>query len=257
MGGIPSLPQVHSLSELMKQLQTQVPLTHATGVGRARCRGGKDAGALPAALRFVWSGLCEWEEGNFKQEKQHEQSRGLGDKKGWIQVWGLGYRVSGQKKWQRGRRAGRGAREGPLRRETSTALEQGQRARGLTSVVINTVGLHKRDGDGLAQRVLVLLQLGLPEDGIPILAEVLLGPMATRELPGALLLAKHRHSVQAIVADVVAGDVGQAGRHHPHTTALISWDSESSWSPTEQRVTASSVSHEGKQKRHWPGPQSP
>ena len=102
----------------------------------------------------------------------------------------------------------------------------------LTSVVIDTVGLNERDGDGLAQRVVVLLQLCLPQDGVPILAEVLLGPVASRELPGAILLAKHRHPVQAIVADVVAGDVGQAGRHHPHAAALIGWDSERSWSPT-------------------------
>lgn len=94
MGGIPSLPQAHSLSELMKQLQTQVPLTCATGVGRGRCRGGGDAGASPVALRFVLSGLCEREEGNFKQEKQHEQSRGLGGQERMDSSLGTG--VSGE-----------------------------------------------------------------------------------------------------------------------------------------------------------------
>lgn len=77
--------------------------------------------------------------------------------------------------------------------------------------MVDTVGLHKRHGDGPAQRVVVLLQLCLPEDGVAVLAEVLLGPMAPRELAGAILLAKHCHSIQAIVADVVAGDMGQAG----------------------------------------------
>lgn len=191
----------------------------------------KDAGTSPVALRFMLSGLCKREEGNFKQEKQPAQS--LADKEGWIQVWGLGYRESGQEKWPVRPEGWKGQPvKGHEGGENPTALEQGRRARGLTAVVINAVGLHQRYGDGLAQRVVVLLQLGLPEDGIPIVAEVLLGPMASGELPGALLLAEHRHSVQAIVADVVAGDVGQAGRHHPHTTALISWDSESSRSPT-------------------------
>lgn len=81
----------------------------------------------------------------------------------------------------------------------------------LTSIVVNTVGLHKSYGDGPAQGVVVLLQLCLPEDGIPVLAEVLLGSMASRELTRAILLAKHCHSIQAIVADMVAGDMGQAG----------------------------------------------
>lgn len=104
--------------------------------------------------------------------------------------------------------------------------------RTLTSIVINTVRLNKSCGDGPAQWVIVLLQLRLPKDGVPVLAEVLLGPVSSRELTGALLLTEHCHPVQAIVADVVAGDVGQAGRHHPHTTALVSWDGERGWSRT-------------------------
>lgn len=127
--------------------------------------------------------------------------------------------VSGERTKEAVREAG--GLEGPLRRRDLDGCGSGRRARGLTSVVIDAVGLHQRHGDGLAQRVLVLLQLRLPEGGIPVLAEVLLGP---GELPGALLLAEHRHAVQAVVADVVAGDVGQAGRHHPHATALVSWD---------------------------------
>lgn len=95
----------------------------------------------------------------------------------------------------------------------------------LTSVMINTVGLHKSHSDGLAQWVIILLQLRLPEDGVSVLIEVLLGSVASRELSGAILLAKHLHPIQTIVADVVAGDVRQAGRHHPHATALVSWGS--------------------------------
>lgn len=98
------------------------------------------------------------------------------------------------------------------------------RAGTLTSIVIYTVGLHKRYGDGPAQWVIILLQLCLPEDGIPILTEVLLGPMASREL--AIFLAEHCHSIQAIVAHMVAGDMGQARGHHPHATSFVSWDSE-------------------------------
>lgn len=76
------------------------------------------------------------------------------------------------------------------------ALEQGLRGRGtLTSVVINTVRLNKSYGDGPAQLVVILLQLCLPENGVPVLAEVLLGPVASRELSRAILLAKHCHSV--------------------------------------------------------------
>lgn len=81
----------------------------------------------------------------------------------------------------------------------------------LTSVVINTVRLHKGCGDGPPQRVILLLQLCLPQDGVPVLAEVLLGPMASRELAGAILLAKNCHSIQAIIAHMVAGDMRQAG----------------------------------------------
>lgn len=124
----------------------------------------------------------------------------------------------------------------------------------LTSVVVNTVGLDQSYSDGPAQRVVVLLQLCLPQDGIPVLAEVLLAPVASREFSGAILLAEHCHSIQAIVADMVAGDVGQAGSHHPHTTALISCNSERSWSlmlPTGKAVP--SISSGRKAKRHWPG----
>lgn len=78
----------------------------------------------------------------------------------------------------------------------------------LTSIVINTVGLHKSYGDGPAQWVVLFLQLCLPENGVPILTEVLLGPVASRELTGAILLAEHCHSIQAIVAHMVAGDMG-------------------------------------------------
>lgn len=124
----------------------------------------------------------------------------------------------------------------------------------LTSVVVNTVGLDQSYGDGPARRVVVLLQLRLPQDGIPVLAEALLGPVASREFSGAILLAEHCHAVQAIVADVVAGDVGQAGRHHPHTAALIRCNSERRWSlmlPTGE--AAPGISPGGEAERHWPG----
>lgn len=96
----------------------------------------------------------------------------------------------------------------------------------LTSIVIDTVRLHESYGDRPAQWVIFLLQVCLPEDGISILTEVLLGPVASRELTRAIFLTEHCHSIQAIVAHMVAGDMGQAGGHHPHTTAFVSWDSE-------------------------------
>lgn len=60
--------------------------------GEARWEGGKDAAASRAALRFVLSGLCEREEGNFKQEKQNEQSWGWGTRKDGFKSgdWGIG-----------------------------------------------------------------------------------------------------------------------------------------------------------------------
>lgn len=120
----------------------------------------------------------------------------------------------------------------------------------LTSIVINTVRLHESYGDGPPQWVILLLQLRLPEDGIPILTEVLLGPMASRELTRALFLAEHCHSIQAIVAHMVAGDMGQAGGHHPHTTAFVSWDSEKSLSLTPKiGEAAPSVTPKGEVKR--------
>lgn len=94
----------------------------------------------------------------------------------------------------------------------------------LTSIVVNTVGLHKRYGDGPAQWVILFLQLCLPEDSISVLTEVLLGPVASREF--AILLAEHCHSIKAIVAHMVAGDMGQARGHHPHATSFVSWDSD-------------------------------
>lgn len=94
----------------------------------------------------------------------------------------------------------------------------------LTSIVINTVGLHESYSDGPAQWVVLLLQLCLPEDGVSVLTEVLLGPMASREL--AIFLAEYCHSIQAIVAHMIAGDMGQARGHHPHATPFVSWDSE-------------------------------
>lgn len=52
--GFSSLPQVHSLLELMKQPQKQVvsgPLTNATGDGgRAQFKGGKDRGCILSGL---------------------------------------------------------------------------------------------------------------------------------------------------------------------------------------------------------------
>ena len=116
--------------------------------------------------------------------------------------------------------------------------------------MINSVRLDQSCGDGPAQQVVILLQLRLPEGGVPVLAEVLLGPVASRGLPGAILLAEHCHSIQAIVADVVAGDMGQAGRHHPHTTALISWDSERSWSlrPSDGRGSTLCLPKKGSRK---------
>lgn len=103
----------------------------------------------------------------------------------------------------------------------------------LTSIVINTVGLHESYGDGPAQWVILLFQLRLPEDGVPVLTEVLLGPVAPREL--AVFLAEHCHPIQAVVAHVVAGDMGQAGGHHPHATSFVSWDSEKE-SVTDPRI---------------------
>lgn len=138
-------------------------------------------------------------------------------------------------------------------RPSMGGLAAGLRGGVLTSVVVNTVGLDQSYGDGPAQRVVILLQLCLPQDGIPVLAEVLLGPVAAWEFSGAILLAEHCHSVQAIVADMVAGDVGQAGRHHPHPTALISCNSEKSWSLTLPTGKAEPSISGGEAKRHWPG----
>ena len=142
--------------------------------------------------------------------------------------WGLGQKRTESSPGGWGTRL-----EGPEGDEESRGgLEQELRGETLTSIVIHTVGLNQSYCDGPPQRVVILLRLRLPEDGIAILAEVLLGPVASRELPRAILLAEHCQSVQAIVADVVAGDVGQAGRHHPHATALIRWDRERSPSLT-------------------------
>lgn len=138
---------------------------------------------------------------------------GAGAEKNRVKSRGLGYQAEGDE-------------------ESRGGLEQELQGETLTSIVIHTVGLNQSYRDGPPQRVVILLRLRLPEDGIAVLAEVLLGPVASRELPRAILLAEHCQSVQAIVADVVAGDVGQAGRHHPHATALIRWDRERSPSLT-------------------------
>ena len=143
--------------------------------------------------------------------------------------------------------------EGSQGRPSMGGLAAGLRGGVLTSVVVNTVGLDQSYGDGPAQRVVILLQLCLPQDGIPVLTEVLLGPVAAWEFSGAILLAEHCHSVQAIVADMVAGDVGQAGRHHPHPTALICCNSERSWSLTLPTGRAEPSISGGEAKRHWPG----
>jgi hypothetical protein len=51
---------------------------------------------------------------------------------------------------------------------------------------------------------------------------------------------------------MVASDVGQTGRHHPHTTALVSWDSERSWSLAPDNEEDSTQCHsERGSKRHW------
>lgn len=94
--------------------------------------------------------------------------------------------------------------------EPRKVLQQGLGPGTLTSIVINTVRLYESYGDRPAQRVILLLQLCLPQDGVPILAEVFLGPVTSGELTGAVLLAEDCHSIQAIVAHVVAGDMGQA-----------------------------------------------
>lgn len=99
----------------------------------------------------------------------------------------------------------------------------------LTPIVVDAIGLHKSHGDRSAQRVIILLQLCLPEDSIPILAEILLGPVASWKLTRTILLAEHSHSIQAVVADMVAGDMGQAGGHHPNPTALVGCDKEENY----------------------------
>lgn len=99
----------------------------------------------------------------------------------------------------------------------------------LTPIVVDAIGLHKSHGDRSAQWVIILLQLCLPEDSIPILAEILLGPMASWKLTRTILLAEHGHSIQAVVADMVAGDMRQAGGHHPNPAALVGCDREENY----------------------------
>lgn len=79
----------------------------------------------------------------------------------------------------------------------------------------HTVGLDQSYSDGPRSGVVVLLQLCLPQDGIPVLAEVLLAPWPPGNSPEPSFWLNTAAPIQAIVADMVAGGVGQAGSHHP------------------------------------------
>lgn len=114
-----------------------------------------------------------------------------------------------------------------------------------TSVVAHAVALHQRHADGAAGGVALLLavQIALPREQLPLFVQVLL-PLSLVSLlpprlpaarlsflarpvpvPGLRVLrvfpAEHRQAVHTVVGDVVAQELGEARRHHPHAAAFV------------------------------------
>lgn len=119
-----------------------------------------------------------------------------------------------------------------------------------TSVEGQTVAFHQGYADGPARGVALVfaVQIALPRKQLALLVQVLLPVSAFSFQPPAVpaavlgaravlarpvglsglhvlrvLPAEDGQAVHAVVGDVVSEELGEAGGHHPHTTAFVTY----------------------------------
>lgn len=95
----------------------------------------------------------------------------------------------------------------------------------LTPIVVDVIGLHKSNTDGPTgwKAFILTLQVILPVGGFTLIVEVLIAPLVGQVVIAIILTAKHRNPIDAVVSNLVIGDVGKAGGHDPNTTSLVTY----------------------------------